>query len=285
MPTLTAAHSNEAARSGPAMNLPGWLREPLVHFLILGAILFAADHFIVDRTSDARTIIVGSEVDVEANRLFSASRGRAPNAAELAALRQVWLDNELLFREGLALQVDKGDQGIRDRVIFKALSIIEANLKLPPADEKVLREWFDKHRNKYDEPGRYDFQEAVLVGDNSEAAVRRFVDTLNANTSGDAKADLRVFKGRPRSNLLQSYGDPFTKALEASPVGVWRAQQTKDGWRAILLNAISAPRPATFEAVAGAVRQDWTDATMAEVRTAAVRSLGKKYAIKYESGK
>ena len=86
----------------------------------------------------------------------------------------MWLDNEVLYREGLALRLDKGDTAIRERVIFKALSVVDAGIKLPPVDDAVLREWFEKNRAKYDEPARYDFQEAVLAGERSEAAVRAF---------------------------------------------------------------------------------------------------------------
>ncbi len=93
-------------------------------------------------------------------RQSSCSRRRAarePNADELYALRRVWLDNEVLYREGLALQVDQGDAAIRERVIFKAQSILDANVKLPPYDDKLLRDWFASNRAKYDEPARYDF--------------------------------------------------------------------------------------------------------------------------------
>ena len=103
-------------------------------------------------------------MDHAAIETFKAARGHEPNKEELAALRRVWLDNEVLYREGLALQVDKGDPAIRERVIFKALSVVDSNVKLPPPDEKVLRQWFESHRDKYDEPPRYDFEEAALSG-------------------------------------------------------------------------------------------------------------------------
>lgn len=265
--------------------LPGWLREPLLHFVVLGVALFAIDHVVASRADDPRTIVVDAEVDKEARRLFKESRGHEPNVEELIALRNVWLDNEVLYREGLALRVDQGDTAIRERVIFKSLSVIDANVKLPPADDKVLRRWFDDHRAKYDEPGRFDFQEAVLAGERSEVAVRAFVEALNAGLPGDAKAGLQVFKGRPRGNLVQSYGSEFAKALEASPAGEWRAQPTRDGVRAIRLESISAPRPAVFEPLRGVVLQDWTDATAAEQRSAAVRALSKKYTVKTEDVK
>jgi hypothetical protein len=262
---------------------PGWLREPLLHFVVLGALLFAVDHVVVGRADDPRTIVRGADVDGEARQLFKASRGREPDAEELNALRRVWLDNEVLYREGLALQVDKGDTAIRERVIFKALSVIDANVKLPPFDDKLLREWFESHRAKYDEPARYDFQEAVLGGDGSESAVRTFVAALNSGTPGDAKAGLRVFKGRPHANLVQSYGPEFAKALEDSPPGEWRAQRTRDGWRAIRVDAATPPKPAAFEPLRGVVLQDWTDATLSEQRSAAVQALAKKYTLKTEA--
>ena len=117
----------------------------------------------------------------------------------------------------------------------------------------------------------------MLAGDSSEAAVRAFVAALNAGTPGDAKAGLRVFKGRPHANLVQSYGAEFAKALESRPPGEWQALRTRDGWRAMRLEAITPARPAVFEALRGVVLQDWTDATLAEQRTAAVRALAKKY--------
>ncbi len=270
-----------AAQHGPC---PGWHREPLLHFALLGALLFALDHWLVSRRDDPRTIVLGAQADQQARQVFKASRSRDPDADELRALRERWLDNEVLYREGLALQVDRGDAAIRERVIFKALSMVDANLKLPAFDDDTLRAWFEARRARYDEPARFDFQEAVLAGANSEAAVHDFVQALNAGAPGQASAGLRLFKGRPHDNLVSSYGQAFAKALEASTTGRWQALATDSGWRAVRLDAVTPARPAVFEALRGVVLQDWTDATMAEQRTAAVRALARKYRVRLEDG-
>ena len=276
--------STPAARLPRVLSLgrpaaPGWLREPLLHFVVIGALLFGADHALFARAGDPRLIVVGAEVDAEARQVFQAARGRPPGADELRALRKVWLDNEVLYREGLALQVDRGDTAIRERVIFKALSVIDASVQRPPVDDRVLREWFEAHRAKYDEPARFDFDEAVLSGDHGEASVRGFVQTLNAGTPGDAKAGLRVFKGRPQANLVQSYGAEFAEALQHLAPGEWAAVASRDGWRAVRLGAVAPARPAAFEPLRGVVLQDWTDAVLSEQRSAAVQALAKKYRI------
>jgi PPIC-type PPIASE domain len=262
---------------------PGWLREPLLHFVLLGGLLFALDHALISKADDPHTIVVGAEVDSEAIETFQAARGRPPNAEELAALHRVWLDNEVLYREGLALQVDKGDPAIRERVIFKALSVVDSNVKLPPADDQLLRTWFESHRDKYDEPARYDFEEAALSGTSTESTVREFVAALNSGLPGDAKAGLRVFKARPRANLVESYGPELATALEQAKPGVWQALSTSGGWRAMKLDALTPPKPAVFESLRGVILQDWKDAIGSEQRTAAVRALAKKYTVKYET--
>lgn len=278
---MTAPISNHLFHSPEKNRKPRiWLREPFLHFIVLGALLFAVDHVLVARADDPRTILVGPEVDSEAVEVFKESRGREPDEKELHALHQVWLDNEVLYREGLALELDRGDTAIRERVIFKMLSVVEANLKLPAIDDAQLREWFEKRREKYDEPARYSFQEAVLA-ERSENAVRDFVETLNVGKSGDTHAGLRVFKDRPQANLVQSYGAEFPKALEKAPVGVWQPVSLRDGWHAIRVDAIAPPRAAEFETLRGVVLQDWTDDTAAELRTVAVRTMAKKYKVEF----
>ena len=261
------------------------MREPLLHFVLLGGVLFGVDHLLFARTADPRVIVVDRAVDENVIKVFRDARGREPNDDELYALRRVWLDNEVLYREGIALQLDKGDSTIRDRIIFKMLSSIEPTLKLPQYDDTTLRAWFEAHRDKYDSPARYDFQEAVLHGANSESAVRAFVSALNAGAPGDAQAGLRVFEGRPLPSLAQSYGADFAKRLGEAPVGTWIAIQTTEGWRAMRLDRIAPAQPADFDALHAAVLQDWIDATLSEQRSAAVRAMAQRYTVQYAAPK
>ena len=88
---MTTSFATATTRAWRALSLPNWTREPLLHFVLLGALLFAVDRFIIGRADDPHTIVIGAEVDAEARQLFKASRGREPDAEELAALRRVWL--------------------------------------------------------------------------------------------------------------------------------------------------------------------------------------------------
>lgn len=283
MVSQTQSPKSAAATSLPKHTASSWSREPLLHFLLIGALLFGLDQLLLSRKDDPNTIVITAEVDDEAAQLFETARGRKPDADEMRALRQVWLDNEVLYREGLSLGVDRGDSAIRERVIFKALSLIDADLRVPEISDAELRAWFEARRDKYDTPARYDFEEAAISGERSELAVRALVARLNDGSAGDVEAGLRVFKGRPRTNIVQSYGADFANAVDTATLDVWQALQAKDGWRAMRVTARANVEPASFESLRGPVLQDWRDAKASELRTAAVRKIASRYTIRNDA--
>src|SRR5688500_13425857 len=156
--STTIAESREATTSRVTATRPAWLREPLLHFALLGALLFGIDSLLANREGDPRIIEVDAEVDAHAIQVFKDARAKEPTSDELYSLRKVWLDNEVLYREGVALGLDKGDKAIRERVIFKALSMVDAGVTLPALEETTLRKWFEAQRQKDEEPPRFYFE-------------------------------------------------------------------------------------------------------------------------------
>jgi hypothetical protein len=87
--------------------------------LVLGLLLFVLDGKLNSSTKNDRFIFVGMDTQKELTTLFEKSRGRLPTRQELEKLVAAWLKNELLYREGLAFGLDRGDDMIRKRVIHK----------------------------------------------------------------------------------------------------------------------------------------------------------------------
>jgi hypothetical protein len=279
----TAAGNRSKTQSGPSQGDRSWLREPLLHFLVIGALVFALDAWVFSGRDDPNVIVLSQSADNEMRELFLGERGREPTDAEMRVMRDRWFDNELLYREGLSLGLDRGDTGIRERVIFKALNVVEANLAPPQADEATLRSWFESQRLRYDTPPRIDFLEAVIPGRPDRAEVEAFAAALNAGTADTATRGLRIFRGRPLASIRDGFGDQFSDLLSELPPERWHVVDSREGPRAILVESRSAGEPADFEQLRERVAQDWRDQRMAELRTAAVRALADKYRLEVAS--
>lgn len=284
---MNATTPSEQHRSNPAISgRRRWLREPLLHFFVFGGLLFALDNLLVSRRDSGNEILLNAGADAELHQIVRDELGREPNDTELAAMRRRWFDNELLYREGLTLGLDRGDTSIRERVIFKALNVVQANLVLPKPDDAELRAWFEANRSRYDNPPRIDFLEAVIVGKPSLAEAEAFATTLNSRSNGkdasttDVESGLRIYRGRPVATLTPAFGEAFTTQLATLPMNRWVALESQDGPRAVLVEKRADGQPAEFEPLREKVLLDWRDQRMAELRTQAVRKLADKYTLK-----
>ena len=258
-------------------------REPLVHFLIFGTLIFGVDQVLLEVRGNPQDIVVTKEAYKEAHDTFVAGLKREPSAAELKTLTDRWVDNEVLYREGLALGLDKGDPAMRDRVIFKTLSLAQAGLALPKVDRAGLKTWFASRRDRYDMPARFDFEEAVPAGAAATpVALDKFATALNAQQAPDTEGSLRIFKDRPRPNLVQSYGETFASALEKQAVGRWSVVQSKEGGRVVRLVAQVPGQPVNFDDIQDRVYQDWKEVTTTELTRNAIREIARKYRIRDE---
>lgn len=263
---------------------PPWLtallREPLFHFIVLGALIFGADVALTAWRGGERDIVVPAAARKEAHDTFVAAARREPTEAEMRQFLGRWLDNEILYREGLALGLDKGDPAMRERVIFKALNVVQAGITLPAIDEQGLAAWFAANRKRYDVPARLTFDEAVPAGDTAPQDLRKFVAALNGQGAPALEASLRSFKQRPRGTVADAYGEPFTAALEKLAPGAWTVLESPSGLRAVRLQESVPGREAAYGDVRDAVYQDWKDDMAGKLTSQAVRELGRKYRVR-----
>jgi hypothetical protein len=227
----------------------------------------------------AHTIVIASDVNHATVHQFVKGHGRPATREELLELHRVWIDDEILFREGQKLPGDNTD---REKVVTRALHDIDQKLGAAPVTEVDLRRWFEAHRDQYEQPMRFDFEDAPLGTAGTEAAARALATTLNATTPPTVPGDVRAFQKRPEANLAQSYGAEVAKSLSAAAPGKWQAVHARDGWRVMRLLSSYPATHAVFETQREAVRKDLVASTLVERRAAAVRALWSQYKIELE---
>src|SRR5262245_7128972 len=174
-------------------------REPLLHFCILGGLIFAIDHVLHPPAQDDKTIVVTKNMQQAFIRGFSEDGDRTPTAEQLNNMIDSWVGSEILYREGKALSVDKGDDMIRDRIAFKLQTLLFDQVQLEKPTDEQLRAFFEKNRNRFDQPERVSF---LLTATSDEATARRHFEDIRAEReTPEFRDQTRVFANRPVDSL------------------------------------------------------------------------------------
>jgi hypothetical protein len=122
-----------------------WWQEPLVHFLVLGALLFVAfDRWGAGGAGTSRIVVTPGQIDAMASG-FARTWQRPPTEEELKGLLDDHVREEIATREAMALGLDRDDTVIRRRLRQKFEFIAEDSIDATPPTEADLQRWLDAH--------------------------------------------------------------------------------------------------------------------------------------------
>lgn len=262
-----------------------WLREPLLHFLVLGGVLFFLDKALNQPEDQIRQITISPNTKQELNIIFKNSRGREPSDEELTSMVETWLKNELLYREGITLGLDKGDPMIRERVIHKMRLLIMNSIVIEQPNEDQLRQWFEKNREKYDKPKRFDFAMIKVdkqQGDGKPEAERLLLAIENGDEPAGIGRKSRGFRNRSRESIADMFGDEFTDTLITYPLREWQVTLSKQGWILARLDAVYEGEAAEFEKWRWKIEKDWQEYRQRKLANEALDELRNTYRVELQ---
>lgn len=283
--------------------MPPWrsiAREPLVHFVALGALIFAIDAWRADAPVEPPAVaprpepaaptgsrkIVVDAAQREKSRVDAERRlGRAPTPAEVDAELERWIDEEVLYREALARGLDRDDPVIHQRIAARMAYVLEQAIVVPEPSEAELRAYFEQHAARWAAPDRVDFTHVFVAGTDAAAAARaaelerQLASGQPPDRLGDVFSGGRRYRGRKLADLALAFGDEFVDGLAAQPLGTWHRRRSKHGWHVVRVDRADAGRAADFAAVRLDVRQAWLAERRAKATSDATRELRARWEI------
>ena len=255
------------------------LREPLFHFLVLGALLFAVNAIVVPDVPKERLIEFTPEVRKSIIDTFAQQQKRAPTEAEIKRLTNDWVLNEIVFREALVQGFDKGDEMIRDRINQKMRLLIFSNLAPDTPKVADLQKYLDANRAQYDVPERLNFFDLPMG--KSQAEAQAILDQIHAGKEPESVRQLaRTYTARPENTLVPSFGKPFVAALKTQKLHEWQLMKAGDEWHVVRVEAVLPSHRVTLNEVGNALVGEWQQENMRKKATQAVRTMAKNYVIR-----
>ena len=276
------------------MLLKKLLREPLVHFLLLGTVLFAAHGALVKRDASEPEKIVVSQFRIDhLTEGFARTWLRAPTAEELEGLIRDYVREEVYYREAMAMGLDRDDTIIRRRLQQK-LEFLSENITdpTPPTDEE-LRVFLQNHSDRFRSQRRFSFHQVYLslehhrdslAGDTGEL-LRQLKSSNSSDTSGLGDPSLleHRFANVEATEVAKQFGEKFASALNDLPLGEWQGPvESSYGIHLVFVDERTERRSPALEDVRDAVRRELLNVRRLESNKKFYDGLRKRYTINIE---
>jgi hypothetical protein len=266
------------------------IREPFLHFALLGGAIFAAyAAFAPVKPESSRIVITESQiVSIEAQ--FHNTWKRPPGRDELSALIENYVREEVLYREGIALGLDRDDAVIRGRVKQKVEVLSEDMLSTEPT-EADLREYFVAHRELFEEPPASTFEQVYFDpgrhGSKLSSEISGALASLRAGKQTNSLGDLtmlppRMERALPR-DIAAVFGDEFTAGIRNLKLGQWMGPvRSSFGLHLVRITKQRPARTPVFADVRDPLAREWSRARSVELKNAFYRNLRKRYSVEIE---
>ncbi len=247
------------------------LTEPLAQFLLIGVALFAISAYVQrtgTNTSAPKQIVLSLDDLRQIEMVFQSQWRRQPTPQEFDALVEAKVQEEILYREALAMGLDKDDEIVKRRMAQKMQFIAEDVAAAHAPSTAELRTWFTANTAKFALPGRISFrqiyfspdQRGTHARDDAVAALKALdgqpIDSPRA--VGDPTLLQDYYGDRTSEQLAKDFGPVFAQAASRLAPGSWQGPiESGFGWHLVFVDTVIPGRVPGFEEVEPDIKTAW----------------------------
>ena len=248
------------------MALGSILKQPLLWFSLIGALLFLADSRLKEERSE---IIVTPTLRDRLANLWTTQTGLIASEAEINSLLENWLKEEVLYREALRLGLDQEDTIVRRHLVQKLSFIAESEGNI----------------HDYTLPIRYSFQQLYFQSQESaDNALGQINSGTGAQEFGESSMLNPTYAYRSALDLNATFGTGFADQVASLSIGNWDGPiQSGFGYHLIFINTVHSEEKTPLSVIQQQVTQDFQRSRQITVRDTYIENLLNEYTITVES--
>lgn len=272
-----------------------WLREPLLHFLLIGIAGFAVYSYMHRGRGgfeSSRQITLSVDELRQINTVFESQWHRQPTAAEFQAMVEDKVREEVLYREALAMGLDKDDTIVKRRMAQKMQFLAEDVAAAHEPTTAELKAWFDNNSNKFALPSRYSFRHLYFspdkrgknAQDDAAKALSKIAGQPEDSKRAISLADPFMFQDyygdRTPEALAKEFGPQFAVAFEKVKPGSWQGPiESGYGWHLVFVDTVIPGRIPALEEIESDVKTAWLGEQKATAWQKAYAEMRAKYVL------
>ena len=234
------------------MQIKNLLKEPLLHFIFAGALLFLV-FSVLSTTEDEKTILIDEFDLAEIISKWESQYNRSPTLEELKGLLDEYIKEEIYYREALSLNLDHNDAIVRRRLAQKMTFLAEGIATMQEPNEEELQGFLEANQSDYRTSPSYSFEQRFYSPDNRADPLS---DALKALDDGDFKTSDKLslpvnFKDWDLDRVRRSFGTTFAVNLSKLKVSTsWQGPiESGFGYHLVLVTSREEARNQTLDEV------------------------------------
>ena len=272
------------------------LGEPLLQFIVMGALLFAGYRLVHPerpaKVEDNRIELTAADVR-QLEIVWTAQWHRAPTQDELQGLVESRVREEILYREALALGLERGDTIIKRRLAQKMEFLADDLSAVRDPSVEELRAWYSRNSARFADPGRRSFRHLYFSADRrgdraQQDATRALVklgrtpaDATALSAIGDAFMFQEHYADRTPEQVAAIFGSHFAEAVRQLPVGTWQGPiESGLGWHLVLVTSATPGRVPAFDEIEAEIQAAWMEDQRSEARRRAFDVMKARYEVR-----
>ncbi|NVD41937.1 peptidyl-prolyl cis-trans isomerase [Ensifer sp. HO-A22] len=267
------------------------MREPLLHFLALALLIFAANGLLGGNAKAPDEIVVTAAKIEQMAALFDKTWQRSPTAGELKGMIDDYIKEEILVRQALELGLDRDDAIVRRRLRQK-MEFLSADPVT--ATNPELEDYLEANPAAFATDTKLAFEQVFLnptrhgktIAEDAAALLAnlRSNDTADPASLGDVSLLPAVVQLTSRSAIDQFFGGSLAEGLEKAPLGQWTGPIASSfGLHLVRVSKHEPGRMPKLEDVRDDVAREWGNAKRAELERQRFAELLARYQISVET--
>jgi len=272
-----------------------FVREPLCHFLVLGAALFVLHGLTRGRSEPSLDTITVSAAQISLlQEQWTQQWQRPPTQKELLALVDQHIRDEVLYREAKALGLDRDDTIVRRRLVQKIDFLFADAATLAEPSREELRAFFAEHADQYREPEKLSFTHIYFSPDRHLGHIRQDAEqvrsmlqakahVLRAPEWGDDFALSYDYTQKTEAEVAREFGETFASTLFTLLPGAWHGPlESGYGLHLVRVQERLASTSPAFDDVRDKVKEDFIAAKRRQANELAYQRLRERYKVVVE---
>jgi len=276
------------------LELKRWFREPLLHFLLIGFVLFGAYSYTQGGrgAEPSRRIHLTFDDLRQLDFYFESQWRRQPTPEEFKALVEDRVREEVLYREALAMGLDKDDTIVKRRMAQKMQFLAEDVAAAHEPTTAELRKWYEKNSSKFAQSSRASFRHLYFSPDRRGRRARE--DAAGSLTKlGGQTAESRLarsladqfmfqdyYADRSSEQVAREFGPMFAQSVFHIKPGLWQGPiESGYGWHLVFVDSITPGRIPAFEEIEPDVKTAWLGSQKQEAWRKAYTAMRARYTV------